>query len=81
MTFVDFIKSIPSSSEVPLFIDNRNTDLTRWSYTDLANQARQMALSKNIYFVNVLDFFCPQKNADYGLIIGMVIRLYLISST
>ncbi|MFU6154324.1 acyltransferase family protein [Pseudomonas aeruginosa] len=61
MTFVDFIKSIPSSSEIPLFIDNRNTDLTRWSYTDLANQARQMALSKNIYFVNVLDFFCPQK--------------------
>lgn len=61
MTSVDFIKSIPASSEIPLFIDQSNTKLTQWDYSELALKASDMAKNHNVYFVNVLEFFCPQK--------------------
>ncbi|RYY87267.1 MAG: acyltransferase [Chitinophagaceae bacterium] len=61
MSPVELIKSIPPSSDVPLFLDQGSPKFVQLDYSGLVGGARQMALSHNIYFVNILDFFCPQK--------------------
>ena len=61
MTSADYIKSLPNDRAIPLFFPEDNKKIIRWSYQDLVNDARKMAEKHNIFFVNVLDFFCPSK--------------------
>lgn len=61
MNSADYIKSLPDGQSVPLFYPADNKNIIRWSYQDLANDARKMAEKHNVFFVNVLDFFCPAK--------------------
>jgi hypothetical protein len=55
----DYIKSLPDSSSIPVFISAKDKSLTQWSYAELADQAKAMAEKHHVTFVPVLDFFCP----------------------
>lgn len=55
----DYIKSLPESSPIPVFIAADDKGLTQWSYAELAEQAKAMAEKHHVTFVPVLEFFCP----------------------
>lgn len=61
MSPVELIKSIPPSSEIPLFLEQGSPKFLQANYSELVDGAKKMASAHNIYFVNILDFFCPQQ--------------------
>lgn len=60
-TNVKYIRSLDAAERVPVFIKGTDLSITQWDYWTLADGARAMAQKHGLAFVNVLDFFCPDK--------------------
>lgn len=56
---LDYIKSLPASSPMPVFISANDTKLIQWRYSNLADQARAMTVKQGVTFLPVFEFFCP----------------------
>lgn len=55
----NYLKMIPAEDGIPVFISEKNERLAKWSYTELAEQARKMAEKHGATFVSLVEFFCP----------------------
>jgi hypothetical protein len=57
-----YAKTFKPNEKLPKYVTKTNKDMNQWDYEKLAVNAKEMAASNSITFVNVLDFFCPNEN-------------------
>lgn len=59
MTLPEYIKSLADNDPVPMYIDIDDPKLTAWSFEGLKKEAQNLAEEKDVDFLNVTQFFCP----------------------
>lgn len=62
LTVEKFIKSLPAGSPVPSVVEKDNSQMVRWSFDELAQQAAKIARQQGVEFADVSSFFCNAKS-------------------
>lgn len=62
LTMPDYVKSLGLREMPPMTIPASETRMTRWNYGQMLDNARAIAEKHGVTFVNVLPFFCPQRD-------------------
>lgn len=58
MEMAQYIKSLALLELPGNYISESDDNLVAWSYTDMLDEAKAIAIKENVNFVNVLPFFC-----------------------